>query len=329
MSKKLKILLISSDDSRGGIAVFVSQLNKSIEDEHHVSRLHFPAQKTFSNVLNSIVSVFLFWFTRFDVVLISHINYVPVLSFLFWKRSVLFVHGIELELSKKELLNRPNIVFANSKKTKLYLESVGISRVEQSYYPSQFSDTPNKLGIKDFEKVSTMFVARLREGERYKGISSVISAFENLSGPDSRFELQIYGDHQYNIHKSSHNHNIQVFGYVDSERLKEAYQHSNLFVMPSSQEGQGLVYLEALQFGVPVIALEDSPASEFITNGYNGQLIANDSPDLIISAIRKIVDSPSTHSEYCMNAYDSFQKMNVQNVFHQNLSRILSQCAEY
>ena len=323
LSKLPKILLISSNDTRGGISVFVSQLIGFVKNKCSLSLFQIPAKKTFLDYLQIIFRVLGLFFTRFDTVLLTHINYVPLLKVIRFKSSVLFVHGIEIDLSQPISLTKTDIVFANSKRTATYIQKFGVRKIEQSYYPSQFSHLDVPLPKKNFDRVTAMFVARLRKGERYKGISSVIQAFELLATPHSRFDLQIFGDHQYNVHKSSHIHNIQVFGFVDFERLKMAYENANLFIMPSSQEGQGLVYLEALQFGVPVIALQDSPASEFIENGVNGELLSSDSKEEIVQAVHTIVDNPKIHAAYCESAYRSFHKLDIQHTFNQTLSRIL------
>ena len=63
-------------------------------------------------------------------------------------------------------------------------------------------------------------------------------------------------------------HNLQkrvIFtGYIDDQQRAALYQHAELFVYPSQYEGFGLVVLEAMSFGVPVISTNNSSLPEAV-----------------------------------------------------------------
>src|SRR5690606_8715961 len=62
-------------------------------------------------------------------------------------------------------------------------------------------------------------------------------------------------------------------GRVDDAALHRLYRTSDLLVVPS-YEGFGIVYLEAMAFGLPVIAAHAGAACELVTPGVNGELVA-------------------------------------------------------
>jgi len=66
---------------------------------------------------------------------------------------------------------------------------------------------------------------------------------------------------------------IRFHGRVSQEALNRALAGADLFAMPSSYEGFGIVYLEALGAGVPVLATARGGASEIVTNSGVGTLV--------------------------------------------------------
>jgi glycosyltransferase involved in cell wall biosynthesis len=67
---------------------------------------------------------------------------------------------------------------------------------------------------------------------------------------------------------------VMLTGPLDGRALKDILSGSQLFVMPFSHEGFGIAYLEALAYGLTVLAPADGGAKEFIRHGENGFLFA-------------------------------------------------------
>jgi glycosyltransferase involved in cell wall biosynthesis len=66
---------------------------------------------------------------------------------------------------------------------------------------------------------------------------------------------------------------VRFLGPLDDTHLAAAFQESHVLVTPSSYEGFGIVYLEAMGFGLPAIGSLAGAATEVITSGENGYLI--------------------------------------------------------
>ncbi len=84
---------------------------------------------------------------------------------------------------------------------------------------------------------------------------------------------------------------IQYLGAVDNDEiLAEYYACADLHISASSAETFGQTILEASACGVPVIAMAGSGPDDIITNGYNGFLLADKSPQTLSSLILKVMD---------------------------------------
>ena len=75
-------------------------------------------------------------------------------------------------------------------------------------------------------------------------------------------------------------------------QLEELYSHSRVFAMPSRNEGFGLVYIEAMRFGLPVIASDHDAAKEIVIHGKTGLIINLNRPDELPNAIIKFLKHP-------------------------------------
>lgn len=77
-------------------------------------------------------------------------------------------------------------------------------------------------------------------------------------------------------------HSIQLRGAISDQDLRDGYRRSDVLCVPSQLEGFGIVYLEAMGFGLPVLAAANGGASELVEPGKTGCLI--DSSDPLILA---------------------------------------------
>jgi glycosyltransferase involved in cell wall biosynthesis len=67
---------------------------------------------------------------------------------------------------------------------------------------------------------------------------------------------------------------VAFLGALDNADLAEKLKSAQVLVVPSSYEGFGIVYLEGMAFGLPAIGTTAGAASEIISEGLNGHLVA-------------------------------------------------------
>lgn len=103
----------------------------------------------------------------------------------------------------------------------------------------------------------------------------------------------------------------------------EVFEKSDIFVLPSKNEAFGLVNLEAMQFGLPVIATRVGGIPDIIDDGFNGFLIDINSPEQICNRIKKLILNPSLYSEMSVNAKDTFAKNYSAEVFEERLCGVI------
>jgi glycosyltransferase involved in cell wall biosynthesis len=143
-----------------------------------------------------------------------------------------------------------------------------------------------------------LFVGRL---EKRKGVETLFKAIPMVlkEVPDTHF--YIVGKDTYlapsggsykdylldNLDKHYHKY-VEFIGYVDDTELKNYYRTCDLFVAPSLYESFGLIYLEAMAWGKPVIGCDVGGIPEIIEDGITGILIPPDNATALAEAIIKL-----------------------------------------
>ncbi|MGI8893140.1 MAG: glycosyltransferase, partial [Bacteroidia bacterium] len=115
-------------------------------------------------------------------------------------------------------------------------------------------------------------VCRLSSAEKYKGYDKVIEVFPEILHvlPDTRYILA--GKYDENEKKrisamlksNSLGKNVILAGFIPENELSDHYKLGDLFVMPSQGEGFGIVYLEAMACGIPVLTGNKDGSKELV-----------------------------------------------------------------
>lgn len=134
-----------------------------------------------------------------------------------------------------------------------------------------------------------MTVARLWSGDIYKGVDVTIRALPQILAqfPIVKYLIVGRGDDQPRLAKLAADLGIadQVIfaGFVPTEALVDHYRLADLYVMPS-QEGFGIVYLEAMACGIPVLAGDADGSADPLQDGQLGWQVPHRDPQATAAA---------------------------------------------
>ncbi|MEM8612169.1 MAG: glycosyltransferase family 4 protein [Cyanobacteria bacterium P01_H01_bin.105] len=134
-----------------------------------------------------------------------------------------------------------------------------------------------------------MTVARLWRGDPYKGVDVTIRALPAIADiyPNVKYLVIGRGDDQPRLAQLAKDLGVAeqvVFaGFVSNEDLVEHYRLADVYVMPS-QEGFGIVYLEAMACGIPVISGDDDGSADPLQDGRLGWRVPYRDPNAVAMA---------------------------------------------
>lgn len=145
-----------------------------------------------------------------------------------------------------------------------------------------------------------MTAAMMRAGVKVKGLEWVIESCARLRDIGRDFTLVVIGDGPRRnyieaLAKAKLGNQVRFLGLVDRKELADVFSAGDLFAFPGLEESVGMVYLEAQECGLPVIATNDEGAPHVIRHEHSG-LVTDVSINEFTDAIdRLIVDKDYRH----------------------------------
>ncbi|HEY9880176.1 MAG TPA: glycosyltransferase [Leptolyngbyaceae cyanobacterium] len=139
-----------------------------------------------------------------------------------------------------------------------------------------------------------MTVARLWPGDIYKGVDVTIRALPAIATvfPNLKYLVIGRGDDQPRLAQLAEDLGVAervVFaGFVPTEQLVDHYRLADAYVMPS-QEGFGIVYLEAMACGLPVLSGDADGSADPLQDGRLGWRVPHRDPDAVAAACIEIL----------------------------------------
>jgi len=259
-----------------------------------------------------------------SVVIISHINLaiVGVLIKLFNNNCKIWLiaHGIEvwrpLSYIKKRLLKKCDKVICVSQFTKQQMIKLHQIDEHKCVVLNNAIDPFMQLPV-SFEKPARLMekynicdgdpviytLTRLAATEQYKGHEQVIKAICHLKEKFPTVKYILSG--QYDAAEEIRiNELIDEFGvagsviltgFIEEKDLPDHFLLADLFVLPSKKEGFGIVFIEAMACGLPVICGNADGSIDAIRNGELGRAVdANDLPELEKAITESLQTRPDT-----------------------------------
>lgn len=245
------------------------------------------------------------------LIISTHLNFGPVAQIvrkLIAVPYVLVAHGIDAwdlnVRTRRKALQNADLILAVSRYTReRLLENSGFDPRRVQILPNTFSPDRFTIGAKSTRLLKKhglspqtpviLTVCRLAGEERYKGYDQMIRALPEIlrAVPDARY-LLVGGGHDHSriaklVAELGVQKSVVFAGFVSNTALPEYYNLCDLFAMPSKGEGFGIVYLEALASGKPVLAGNKDGSRDALADGELGILVdPNDTAEIASETIR-------------------------------------------
>ncbi|MDT4942349.1 MAG: glycogen synthase [Pseudonocardiales bacterium] len=130
-----------------------------------------------------------------------------------------------------------------------------------------------------------------------KGFDILVAAFGHVAAAYPDVDLVIAGDGseraglERQIAAAGLADRVELIGGVPAAQAFQLFRGATGFVLPSRQEPQGIVVIEAMAAGAPVVATRVGGVPETVRDGVNG-LLTDVDPDAIAKALRVLLDDP-------------------------------------
>jgi len=181
------------------------------------------------------------------------------------------------------------------------------------YFPGDYNIIPNGVDVEHFSpevapidkfcdgKVNILFTGRL---EKRKGLNYLIEAYRRVKQEIPNCRLIVVGPGtrlrgKYEKKVSRNDLKDVVFtGYVSYDELPRYYKTADIFCAPATGwESFGIVLLEAMAVGTPVIASNIEGYSRLVTHGVNGLLVPPEDEEMLAQALVSLIKDESLRQQ--------------------------------
>ena len=177
------------------------------------------------------------------------------------------------------------------------------------HFPGYYNIIPNGVDIERFSApaeplshlddgmVNILFVGRL---EKRKGLRYLLRAFATVKAARPRTRLVVVGGYDERQKRGydrwvreSGLSDVEFAGYVPLEMLPRFHHSAQIFCAPNTgNESQGIILLEAMAAGCPVVASNIEGFADVLTHGVEGLLVRPKDADALAGALLQLVDHP-------------------------------------
>lgn len=317
----MRVLALTTDafGGRGGIAQYNRDYLAAVAGEHEVEvvvryapdnsgalppRLRQGRPRS-GRIAYALAAAWRAWRCNPDLIFCGHLHLAPLAAILArccGCRWVLQTHGIEAwdrpSRWRRCAAERADRILSVSRYTRARVlawaaldpERVQVlpNTVGERFVPGDRSAARRKFGLAG--EFVLLTVARLAAGERYKGHDRVIAALPHLAaaGHDVLYLVAGEGDDKARLQQFAFDtgvsERVRFLGAVAAAELPELYRAADLFAMPSTHEGFGIAFVEALACGTPALGLSVAGAKD-IFNGQQNAACENECVALLVGLV--------------------------------------------
>jgi Glycosyltransferase len=306
-----------------GKALYESDFNVNIfsmhDNRNDFNNRYFPVKifsafdgKKINFILKSISTG-----VKQEIIIMSHINLLIIGCFIKLlspkTKIILLAHGVEiwqpLSAWKIKMLQTCDSIFAVSTFTKKKLKELYnidskcmvLNNCLDPFLPKEYEGNNNLYHKYNLSKENFILitVTRISATEQYKGHEKVIESINRIIKQFPELRYIIAGKYDLSekerlekvINHYNLNNKIFFTGFIPDDELPGYYNSSDLFIMPSKGEGFGIVFIEAMNYGLPVIAGNKDGATDALCNGKLGLLVDPENVEEISAAITKVIQN--------------------------------------
>ena len=304
--REVGIIIFGPVHARGGITTVVrSVLGEGIIQRHYkvfeVNTSLYKEGNLFKELVTFLTAIIrtmylLIWNERIEILHIHSSSgpsfYRKAIIFCIGifcsKRTIFHLHAshfIEYFINSRNLLVKRVFGFIVRKaNTVVVLSESWEKAIRENYNPHRVHVIRNPISV----KVATEFTPPERTSKdilflgffiKSKGVYDLIKAMVNVTHAhkDAQLLLCGKGEEEEGLRKEIRalnlHDNVKIIGWVEQEEKAKLLKMARVFVLPSYKEGMPMALLEALAFGVPVVATKVGAIPEILEEGHNGLLV--------------------------------------------------------
>jgi phosphatidylinositol alpha-1,6-mannosyltransferase len=259
-------------------------------------------------------------------------------------KTVVVAHGVEVWQAlpgyRRRALVRADLVIAPSRFTVekvIGVQGVAPDKTQRIAWPLspsflQLAEAPADLPVPSAfprKALVILTVGRWANSERYKGADDLIRAVAQLRGIHADLQLVAVGggDDLPRLRALANTlgiaNRVHFLENLTREEIAACYAQADLFALPSTGEGFGLVFLEAMAFSKAVVGVAWGGTTDVVEDGVNGLLVPPRDPGALEQALGRLLGDESLRKQVGRRGAEIVRQKYRFDIFQAELETIL------
>jgi glycosyltransferase involved in cell wall biosynthesis len=220
---------------------------------------------------------------------------------------------ISIERKLKNDIFKADIIIVHSDFVKQKVEEFTKIPVKVIPYPylGEINRTERKIG----KKLKLLFIGRII---KQKGVHIIPEIARELNGNNIDYEIDVIGDGPLlqRLRVISKNLNIKYHGAIYDEKIKKRFfLNSDILLVPSlGEEPFGIVILEAMAHGLPIISSDRGGLGEIVKTNEIG-IICEPKVKDFVGTIKKLSSNETLYQKLSVNCYEKIKNYSSVKIF--------------
>jgi len=262
-------------------------------------------------------------------------------SYIIWLKvfkvhTIYHLHGKGInEAAKKTKILKYMYTWAFKNSSVICLSNILVSDISDVYFAKPYivnNGIPNIsidfLERKNNNKIQVLFLSNLIYSKGIIDFLDSISLLRELY--KEKLSVKIVGSEveinkfklNYEISKRNINDLIEFLGPKYDKEKYEYLKYANVLVYPTLNDAFPIVILEAMQFGIPVIATREGAIPEIIDDGITGFLVNKHSPGQIAEKLKILLDNDELRNKMEIASRQKYLDKYTLDIFELNMKNI-------
>lgn len=191
--------------------------------------------------------------------------------------------------------------------------------------PPEFEAPRNSTG-------RVLLVTRLTRHCVTKNVRELILAMRHVAArvPGATLDIVGDGDDRADLEQFAATRapeaKVCFLGRIPDDELAGVYSRTDVFAMPSKQEGFGLVFVEAMARGLACVCGDQDASREVVEDGVTGFAVDADSPEAIGNAIARLLEDDGLRRRMGTAGWERYRKFFTQDAVFHRLTGVMEKC---
>jgi glycosyltransferase involved in cell wall biosynthesis len=152
----------------------------------------------------------------------------------------------------------------------------------------------------------------------HKRIAWMVEIYAEVATPNTRLVLIGGGSKEEEekvrktIKKNNLEHQVKITGVMTSEEVRKEFAEASLYLSTSQEEGLPNVFIEAMNYCLPIISSDAGGCREMVRDNETGYIIPIHNKEIFVEKVRELIENKTKREQFARNAFARSKQYDIE-----------------